>query len=100
VQVIKNIKGGIFMFKKLVVGALATGVMLSGATGTSAAVDTGNNLNNSNNSIAATCDYKAFPYNSKDDMPMVVIKGGIKHYLKGTVINGGQLYGLYEPEYC
>ncbi|QWG70458.1 hypothetical protein EXW32_29470 (plasmid) [Bacillus mycoides] len=49
------------MFKKLVVGALATGVMLSGATGASAAVDTGNNLNNSNNSIAATCDYKAFP---------------------------------------
>ncbi|PDY38622.1 hypothetical protein COO17_20685 [Bacillus wiedmannii] len=88
------------MFKKLVLGALATGLMLSGATGASAAVDTDNNLNNSKKSIAASCDYKAFPYAKKEDMPMVVIKGGIKHYLKGTVTKGGQLHGLYEPEYC
>ncbi|ENQ3112617.1 hypothetical protein CN504_17585 [Bacillus anthracis] len=84
------------MFKKLVLGALATGLMLSGATGASAAVDT----DNSKKSIAASCDYKAFPYAKKEDMPMVVIKDGIKHYLKGTVTKGGQLYGLYEPEYC
>ncbi|MEI5926687.1 hypothetical protein [Bacillus albus] len=88
------------MFKKLVVGALAAGLMLSGTTGAYAAVDTDNNLNNSKKPIAASCDYKAFPYAKKEDMPMVVIKGGIKHYLKGTVTKGGQLYGLYEPEYC
>lgn len=88
------------MFKKLIVGALATGVMPSGATGASAAVDTDKNLNNSKNSIAASCDYKAFPYAKKEDMPMVMIKDGIKHYLKETVTRGGQLYGLYEHEYC
>lgn len=41
----KTIKGGIFMFKKLVVGALATGFVLTGGMGASAATSTVDHTN-------------------------------------------------------
>ncbi len=50
--------------------------------------------------LTTTFDLKTFSYKHKDDMPMVVIKKGIKQYLKRTVVRDGQLYGLYEPESC
>ncbi|WP_242262163.1 LCI fold-containing protein [Bacillus cereus group sp. BfR-BA-01453] len=89
------------MFKKLVVGTLATGIMLSGAGGAMAATPNTDSAKTDKVTMAAEKKYiKIGGYATIDDVPNVTVLYGIKWYLKkATQEDDGTWTGHFEGWY-
>ncbi|MGE7885614.1 LCI fold-containing protein [Bacillus sp. NPDC094077] len=90
------------MFKKIVIGTLATGIMLSGAGGVFAESPTVTSVKvgtiDSKKSFVKKLEKQDFPgYKSKEEVPATKVWNGVTWYLKGaTEVSKNSWTGHYE----